>query len=316
MTTTATAIAAEDIGKEQLERTGARIGNTPLLPFHHLQSNPRIRIHAKAEWKQLSGSVKARAAFNIVRHALETGGYGRHKVLLDATSGNTGIAYAAIGKELGLRVALCLPENASSERKRLLKELGAEIILTSRFGGTDEAQEVAAELAHQHPERYFHADQYANEQNWKAHYHGTALEILREVPSITHFVAGLGSTGTFTGTARRLKEADPVVQAISLQPDVALHGLEGWKHLDTATVPGIYDSSIADRNNEVSTVEAYRVMRQVYEHDGLLLSPSSAANLAGALRVAEGITSGTIVTVLPDHADRYGDELLENLRRA
>lgn len=293
----------------RLRQVSSRIGNTPIHHVGGLFSKKGVRIYAKKEWEQLSGSVKARAAFGIIRTAVESGELHRGNVLLDATSGNTGIAYAAIAKELGLRVALCLPENASQERKDILRALGAEIIFTSRFEGTDGAQDVARTLSEAHPDRYFYADQYKNDNNWKAHYHNTALEIYEAFPLVSHFVAGLGTTGTFVGTGRRLKELNPDIQLIALQPDSALHGLEGWKHLETAVVPGIYDAALADIFLEIDTAEAYEIIRAARQHEGLLLSPSSAANLAGAIRVAEKLEQGTVVTVLPDNADKYHDIL-------
>jgi cysteine synthase B len=256
--------------------------------------------------------VKARAAYAIFRDAIEKKQLHAGKILLDATSGNTGIAYAQIGKMLGIRVALCLPENASIERKEILRSLGAELILTSRFEGTDGAQEVARSMAEQSPDLYFYADQYKNDNNWKAHYHGTAVEILQEVPGITHFVTGLGTTGSFVGTSRRLKKEKPSVRLISLEPDNPLHGLEGWKHLETAIVPGIYDPWIADENIEIDTEEAYQMIVDVKEKEGLILSPSSAANLVGSIRVASKIDSGIVVTLLPDNGDKYG-ELINKL---
>ncbi|MCW3124693.1 MAG: cysteine synthase family protein, partial [Bacteroidetes bacterium] len=204
------------------------------------------------------------------------------------------------------------PENASKERKDILESLGVEIIYTSRFGGTDEAQEVAAYLAAQHPDKYFYADQYKNDANWKAHYHTTAVEIYRDLPGITHFTSGLGTTGTFTGTGRRLKELNNNIRLIALQPDFALHGLEGWKHLETAVIPGIYDDSLADKILEVSTEASHQIIKRVAQTDGILLSPSSAANLAGAIQLASSIEEGTIVTVLPDNADKY-TELLKQI---
>jgi len=284
-----------------------KIGNTPLHPVTRLFNKKNVRIYAKKEWMQLSGSVKARAAYNIIRKAIESGELTRERTLLDATSGNTGIAYAHIASELGIPVALCLPENASKERKDILESLGVRLILTSRFEGTDGAQQVAKELAASDPAGYYYADQYKNQYNWKAHYHSTALEIYGELPGITHFVAGLGTTGTFVGTGRRLRELKPSIRLISLQPDFALHGLEGWKHLETAVVPGIYDPSVADANYEVSTEEAHELIRAAYKHEGLLLSPSSAANLAGTIRIAENLEEGTLVTVLPDNADKYSE---------
>ena len=283
------------------------IGDTPLVPISNLFSKKGVQLYAKQEWMQLSGSVKARAAYNIILKALENGALNSNKVLLDATSGNTGIAYAAISKKLGLKVSLCLPVNASKERKDILQSLGVEIIYTSKFEGTDGAQQVARELAEKHPDQFFYADQYKNDNNWKAHYHGTAVEIYSELPGITHFIAGLGTTGTFVGTGRRLKELNPSIRLISLQPDSALHALEGWKHLETAMVPTIYDASVADDSWEVSTEEAYEVLKAAAKHEHLLLSPSSAANLAGAIRLANSLEEGVVVTVLPDNADKYSE---------
>ena len=285
----------------------SQVGNTPLVRITNLVSKKGVELWAKQEWAQFSGSVKCRAAYRIFLDALEKGELNEYKTLLDATSGNTGIAYAAIGSSLGIKVALCLPENASKERKQILTSLGAEIIYTSKYEGTDGAQEVAKELAEQYPDKYFYADQYKNDNNWKAHYCGTAVEIFNELPDLTHFVAGLGTTGTFVGTGRRLKEFNPDIQLNSFQPDSALHGLEGWKHLDTAIVPGIYDPSIAYKNIEVSTEEAYEMIRAAKKHEGLLLSPSSAANIAGALKVIDEIDEGVVVTVLPDNADKYSE---------
>ena len=284
-----------------------KIGHTPLHRIEGLFSRKNVRIYAKKEWMQLSGSVKARAAYAIIRQAIESGELTTKKTLLDATSGNTGIAYAHIAKLLGIPVALCLPENASRERKEILESLGVKLLLTSPFEGTDGAQQVALELAAGEPGKYFYADQYKNENNWKAHYHTTAPEIFSELPEITHFVAGLGTTGTFVGTGRRLRELRPSVSLISLQPDFALHGLEGWKHLETAIVPQIYDPTVADANFEVSTEDAYEMIRSAYKHEGLLLSPSAAANLVGTIRIAEKLEQGTLVTVLPDNADKYGE---------
>lgn len=292
---------------EEVHALSARVGRTPLHRITHLPLKAGVSLYAKKEWEQLSGSVKARAAYNIFRTAIEQGHLTRNKILLDATSGNTGIAYATIGKLLNISVSLCLPENASQERKDILRSLGAEIIYTSKFEGTDGAQQKAKQLANDDPEKYFYADQYKNENNWKAHYFTTAPEIIEELPGVTHFVAGLGTTGTFVGTGRKLKEWKPSIELISLQPDTALHGLEGWKHLETAIVPKIYDASVADAEGTISTEETYRVLQSAYIHEGLLLSPSSAANLAGALRVADRIDKGVIVTIFPDNADKYSE---------
>lgn len=292
---------------QNVQLLGSQIGHTPLHRITRLFNKPGVAIYAKKEWEQLSGSVKARAAYAIFKAAIENGELTTQKALLDATSGNTGIAYAAIGHRLGFPVTLCLPENASPERKDILQSLGAEIIYTSRFEGTDGAQQVAKALAAEHPHKYFYADQYKNDNNWKAHYHSTALEIIEALPGITHFVTGLGTTGTFTGTARRLKALNPAIHCTSLQPDNPLHGLEGWKHLETAIVPGIYDNTLADDNLEVGTEDAWEMIKAAYHYEHLLLSPSSAANLVGAIQVAEKLHRGIVVTILPDNADKYKD---------
>jgi cysteine synthase B len=288
------------------------IGQTPLHRVTGLFRHPRVQIYAKKEWMQLSGSVKARAAYSIIRRAVEEGKLGQGKTLLDATSGNTGIAYAHIARRLEIPIALCLPENASRERKEILQSLGVRLILTSRFEGTDGAQQVARAMAEADPDAYFYADQYKNASNWKAHYNGTALEIVEALPGITHFVAGLGTTGTFVGTGRRLREMKPDIRLISLQPDLPMHGLEGWKHLETAIVPEIYDPLVADENEEVNTEEAHRIIVEAWHREGLKLSPSAAANLAGAIRVAKRLEEGIVVTVLPDNADKYS-EIIQKL---
>jgi len=217
-----------------------------------------------------------------------------------------------LAKKIGLKVTLCVPENVTRERKEILLSLGAEIIYTSKFEGTDGAQVMARELAAAYPQKYFYADQYRNDNNWKAHYHTTAEEIIRDLPSITHFIAGVGTSGTFVGTGRRLKEYDENIQLIALHPDSALHGLEGWKHMETAIVPTIYDPSIANENISVRTEEAYEMLRTAWEKEQLYLSPSSAANLAGAMKVISQVEKGIIVTVLPDDGSKY-KELLQKL---
>jgi S-sulfo-L-cysteine synthase (O-acetyl-L-serine-dependent) len=307
---------AQDTLLQKIVAVGDRVGNTPL---HHFSSglinNDKVKLVGKMEWMQIGGSVKARAAYFIIRNAIETGRLNEKTILLDATSGNTGIAYAAIAKEVGIKVSLCLPENASIERKQILSELGVDIIYTSPLEGTDGSQQVAREMVNENPEKYFYADQYKNENNWKAHYYTTAVEIMNQVPTITHFVAGMGTTGTFVGTARRLREADPSIKLIAFQPDSALHGLEGWKHLETAVVPRIYDPTVADEVIEVTTEEAYETLLRVYETENLLLSPSSAANIAGALKVAANVKEGTIVTILPDNADKYSEVIKKLIKK-
>lgn len=231
---------------------------------------------------------------------------GKH--LLDATSGNTGIAYAAFGAALKVPVTLCLPENASLERRRILESFGANIVFTSRFEGTDGAQVAAKRLFKENPGQFFYADQYANPSNWQAHYETTAPEIWQQTNGqITHFVAGLGTTGTFTGTGRGLRRFNNKIELVALQPDNPMHGLEGWKHLETAIVPKIYDASLADRILEIDTLEAYRMVKLLAQEEGILVSPSAAANLVGAIKVAEQVERGNIVTVFADNSEKYAE---------
>ncbi|MEQ9422966.1 MAG: cysteine synthase family protein [Cyclobacteriaceae bacterium] len=302
-----------DINSKLIDRTleiGKYIGNTPLFEIKNLVKKENVKVFAKLEWNQLSGSVKARPAYEIIKEAVLSGELNEHKTLLDASSGNTAIAYAAIGAAIGLPVTICLPENASEERKQILKAYGAEIILTSKFGTTDESQEKALELYENNPLKYFYADQYNNENNWKAHYRRTGVEILNQTNrEVTHFVAGLGTTGTFTGTSQRLKEELPEIKAIALEPDEALHGLEGWKHLETARVPGIFREELIDQRIPINTYEALGLMPGIASNEGLLVSPSAAANLLGALEVARSIDEGVIVTIFPDNAEKYGEVL-------
>ncbi len=301
--------------RARLKRLQPLIGNTPLVEIRNVWQKPGVRLFAKLEWQQFGGSVKTRPAFQIIRSAIEQGRLGRGKRLLDATSGNTGIAYAAIGAALGIPVTLCLPENASRARVRILRSLGAELILTSKLEGTDGAQQRARSLAEEQPERYFYADQYANPNNWRAHQSGTAQEIWQQTQGrITHFVAGLGTTGTFTGTTRGLKALAPHVQCIALQPNNPMHGLEGWKHLETAIVPKIFDGTLPDEVLEVDTLEAYDMVRRVAAREGLLVSPSAAANLLGAIEVARRLDNGVVVTTFADNAEKY-EEVLEEIFR-
>lgn len=295
------------------DKLSAFVGGTPLFPITNLNPNPDVRVLAKLEWQQFGGSVKARPAYRIVRDAIQRGDLTPDKHLLDASSGNTGIAYAHIGAALGIPVTLCLPENASKERKQILRSLGVNLKLTSRTGGTDEAQEVARELHEQEPDKYYYADQYSNPSNWKSHYYTTAPEILEQSGyNVTHFITGLGTTGTFTGTGRRLKEYNRDVQLIGLQPELPMHGLEGWKHLETADIPGIYDRSVADETRTISTDRAFEMVKLAARKEGLLLSPSAAANLASALELAEELDEGTVVTLFPDDGSKYS-EIMDEL---
>ncbi|MFH5833170.1 PLP-dependent cysteine synthase family protein [Halalkalibaculum sp. DA384] len=297
----------KDLGQRS-DKLSSFIGGTPLFPISNVNPNTDVKVFAKLEWQQFGGSVKARPAYRIVRDAIRRGDLTPDKHLLDASSGNTGIAYAHIGAALGIPVTLCLPENASEERKQILTALGVNIKYTSRTGSTDEAQEIAEALFEEEPEKYYYADQYSNPSNWKSHYYTTAPEILEQSGyEVTHFVAGLGTTGTFTGTGRRLKEYNSKIELIGLQPELAMHGLEGWKHLETAHTPGIYDDSVADQMRTVPTERAHEIIKMVARKEGLLISPSSAANLAGALDLAEELDEGVIVTIFPDDGSKYGE---------
>src|SRR6202162_4312907 len=275
----------ETLGHSLIER----IGNTPLLRLDAVTSDlPGVALLGKAEWYNPGGSVKDRAAANIVAEARRNHRLGPGKILLDATSGNTGIAYAMLGAAEGFPVTLCMPENVSRERKQILQGYGANILYTDPADGSDGAIRMARELARNHSDQYFYADQYSNEANWKAHYHGTANEIWQQTQGrVTHFVSMLGTSGTFVGTTRRLKELNPAVQCISLQPDSSFHGIEGAKHMASAIVPQIYDPQLADQNLEIATEDAYAMARHLSRNAGLLLGVSAAAGIAGSLRVAE-----------------------------
>jgi cysteine synthase B len=297
------------------------IGYTPLIRLRRITRHlpESIEIYGKAEWFNPGGSVKDRPAWNIVRTAIERGELRGGKRLLDATSGNTGIAFAMIGAALGFGVTLCMPANVSTERKRILKAYGAEVIYTDPLESSDGAIRKARALYAQYPDRYYYADQYNNPANWQAHYETTGVEIWQQTEGrITHFVAGLGTTGTFVGVGRRLREYRRDIQLIALQPDSPFHGLEGLKHLDTAIVPGIYDPTLADANLPISTEDAYAMARRLAREEGLLVGVSAAAAVVGSLRVAEAIlrdaeTRGiephaVIVTILCDSADKYLSE--------
>jgi S-sulfo-L-cysteine synthase (O-acetyl-L-serine-dependent) len=286
------------------------VGNTPLLRLRNIAAPlNRVEIYAKAEWFNPGGSVKDRPALSMILDGALTGKLTPGKVILDATSGNTGIAYAWIGAARGYKVRLALPQNASEERKRILRSYGAELVLTSPLEGSDGAIREARRLYAENPDLYFYPDQYNNPANWRAHYDTTALEIWEQTSGrITHFIAGLGTSGTFVGTTRRLKELNPEIKAISFQPDSPFHGLEGLKHMETAIVPGIYDATIADENYEIATEEAHEYTRKLGKREGLLVGVSSGAALVCALKVAEKIDSGVIATVFPDAGDKYLSE--------
>ena len=295
-----------------------RIGNTPLVRLERLASHlPGVQILAKAEWANPGGSIKDRAAAAIVADAEARGELRPGRGLLDATSGNTGIAYAMLGAAKGFPVTLCMPSNVSPERKRILAAYGAEVVWTNPADGSDGAIRKARELAAFSPARYYYADQYSNSANWRAHYHTTANEIWQQTEGrITHFVTGLGTSGTFMGTTRRLKELNPAIQCVSMQPDSPFHGLEGMKHMASAIVPAIYDPTLADRNMEMETEAAYAMAKRLARTEGLLVGVSAAANVASALKIAEeesSLASGhgretVIVTILCDSADKYLSE--------
>jgi len=291
-----------------------RIGNTPLLRLDKLTAHlPNIQLLGKAELANPGGSVKDRAASAIVQAAQREGRLTPGRSLLDATSGNTGIAYAMLGSAMGFPVTLCMPSNVSPERKNILAAYGANIIWTDPADGSDGAIRKARELAAADPEKYFYADQYGNENNWLAHYHGTANEIWQQTEGrITHFVAGLGTSGTFMGTTRRLRELNPSIQCISMQPDSPFNGLEGLKHMATAIVPPIYDATLADRNIEMPTERAYLMAKRLGKTQGLLVGVSAAAAVAASLDIAEQEANAgreaVIVTILCDSADKYLSE--------
>ena len=297
------------LGQSSLDR----VGNTPLVRLERIAAGiPGARILGKAEWLNPGGSVKDRPAANIVNEARREGKLIPGKILLDSTSGNTGIAYAMLGAAYGFPVTLCMPENVSVERKRILNAYGATLIYTDPAEGSDGALRKARELAGKYPEKYFYADQYSNPANWQAHYHGTAHEIWQQTQGrITHFVSMLGTSGTFVGTSRRLKELNPHIGCISLQPDSPFHGIEGAKHMASAIVPKIYDPTLADADLGISTEEAYVMAKRLAREEGLLVGISAAAAVAGCLKLARQHPpdqASVFVTILCDSGDKYLSE--------
>ncbi|HZQ69784.1 MAG TPA: cysteine synthase family protein [Terriglobales bacterium] len=295
------------------QHTLDRIGNTPLLRLSRVTRGlPGVTLLGKAEWMNPGGSVKDRAARSIITEAQRSGALIPGKILLDSTSGNTGIAYAMIGAALGFPVTLCMPENVSVERKRILAAYGANIVYTDPAEGSDGAIRVARELHAGNPDLYFYADQYSNDANWKAHYHGTANEIWQQTEGrVTHFVSMLGTSGTFVGTSRRLKELNPGIRCISLQPDSPFHGIEGAKHMATAIVPKIYDASLADADLGIATEASYEMAKRLAREEGLLVGISAAAAVVGSLEIASRIKKNeraVIVTILCDSGDKYLSE--------
>jgi cysteine synthase B len=285
------------------------IGNTPLIRLSAFETGFRnVELYAKAEWKNPGGSVKDRPALRMIQDGEKSGALTRERIILDATSGNTGIAYAMLGAARGYRVKLCVPSNVTPERKRILKAFGADVVFTDPMQGSDGAILKAREMYAAEPDAYFYVDQYNNPGNWRAHYDTTAPEIIEQTGGrITHFVAGLGTSGTFVGAGRRFREFNKAIRLISVQPDSPLHGLEGLKHMETAIVPGIYEPSLADEDLGVSTEDAFELTRQL-ARGGLFVGISSGANLAAALDVAKRSPDSVIVVVFPDGGEKYLSE--------
>jgi cysteine synthase B len=285
----------------------SNIGNTPLIRLRRITSNLPVQVLAKAEHLNPGGSVKDRAALGMILEGERSGRLRLGMTILDATSGNTGIAYAMIAAARSYPVTICLPKNAGAQRKQILRSFGVQLIETDPLLSTDGAQLVARQMFDKEPGKYFYPDQYNNPANWCAHYEHTAAEIWEQTEGrITHFVTGLGTSGTFVGTSRRLKELNPAIRAISMQPDSPLHGLEGLKHMATAMVPGIYDPGLADESVEVATEDAQEMVRRLAVEEGLLVGTSSGANVFAALRLARTLPSGSVVvTILCDGGERY-----------
>jgi S-sulfo-L-cysteine synthase (O-acetyl-L-serine-dependent) len=283
------------------------IGNTPLLRIRMFEREfPRVAVYAKAEWFNPGGSVKDRAALSMIEDGERRGVLTHDKAIIDSTSGNTGIAYAMVAAAKGYRVKLVMPANVSAERKALISAYGAEVVYSDAGEGSDGAIRLVRELVAADPDSYFYPDQYSNPANVQAHYDGTAVEILEQTGGrVTHFIAGLGTTGTFVGTSRRLKEHDPSIRTIAVQPEDSFHGLEGLKHIPTAIVPKIWDPSLADEIWGCPTEPAYDLARAAARGEGLLVGHSSGAALWAARRLAETIEEGVVVTVFPDSGDRY-----------
>lgn len=282
------------------------VGNTPLIDLSELCSVPGVKLYAKAEFANPGGSVKDRPGLAMVRDAAERGLLRPGKRILDATSGNTGIAYAMVGAAMGLGVTLCLPANASPERKRILFAYGAELVLTDPMDGTDGAIKKARQMVEEEPNRWAYLDQYSNEQNWKAHFQTTGPEIWEQTDGqVTHFVTGLGTSGTFMGVGRYLISRDSRIRLVSVEPDGPFHGLEGMKHMATAIVPAIYDPDLADEARSCSTEAAYSMVRRLAREFGVLVGVSAGCNVTSALAVADSLTQGVVVTVLCDGADKY-----------
>ncbi len=283
------------------------VGNTPLVPLHRLAAGVRpVEVYAKAEWFNPSGSVKDRPAREIILAAERAKKLSPDVALLDATSGNMGIAYAMLCASRGYRAKLVIPQNASSERVKILRAYGAELVFSSPLENTDGAIRLAREIASKDPKGYFHADQYSNPANWQAHFRTTGVEVWEQTAGrVTHFVAGLGTSGTFVGTGRRLRELNPNIQLIAVQPDASFHGLEGLKHYETAMIPRIYDATLADGQVSVTTEEAHAMVKRLAREEGLFVGVSAAAAAVAAVKVAATLREGVVVTVFPDAGFKY-----------
>lgn len=298
------ALAHKELERIDIPPLIARIGNTPLVPLK--TPNPSVQILGKAEWFNPGGSVKDRAALAIFQAAIREGKLTRDKTLIDATSGNTGIAYAMIGAALGYAVTLVMPENVSDERKKIVRAYGAELVMSDPMEGSDGAIVKARELVAKYPEKYFYADQYNNDANWRAHYEHTGIEVWEQTQGqVTHFVVGVGTSGTLMGAGRRLKELNRAIELIEIQPSDELQIIEGLKHMATAIVPGIYNAGLADRKIAIETEEAYHAAHRAAREEGLFVGLSAGAAIAAARKIAQEIEAGIVVAILPDGGDRY-----------
>ena len=295
--------------KDRVDGLLARVGETPMVRLSRIlpaDLSPEVEVWAKLEWFNPGGSVKDRAALSMVLDAEERGLLRPGMTILDASSGNTGIAYAMVAAVRGYKLTLCLPKNANAERKAVLRAYGAEVVETSPLEGSDGAIREARRLAAAEPERFVYLNQYDNDANWLAHFHSTGPEIWRDSGGrVTHWVASLGTSGTFTGTARYLKARNPAVRAVSIQPDSAFHGIEGLKHMETAIQPGIWDPQLADQELEAPTEASLELTRRLATEEGLLAGISSGAQVWGAIELARTLERGVIVTLLPDSGERY-----------
>jgi S-sulfo-L-cysteine synthase (O-acetyl-L-serine-dependent) len=293
----------------QVDSLLSRIGKTPLIRLARVSENPQVRIYAKAEWYNPGGSVKDRPVLNMVLDAERSGKMVKGRTIVDATSGNSGIAYAMIGAAMGHPVELVMPENVGFERRRIIEAFGGKITYSDPLEGTDGSRRLVKTIVALSPDRYFCPDQYNNPANWQAHFETTGREILQQTDTtVTHFVCGLGTAGTFVGAARRLKLTNPSIRAIAVQPDGPFHGLEGLKHLASAWVPDIYDQTLVDETEEVSTEDAYAMVKRLARDEGILVGISSGAAAVAAVRVAERLEEGVVVTVFPDNAAKYLSE--------